>query len=180
MKSLHIMKKHTDKRRSAQLPAPLTERPLTDEEERFCELYVAGGAEMAGDHRRCYEAAFGKNGKNIPIASRLLLGRPNISARIREMIDDAQFDVETIAVRLQVAETLKAVMAETSRAEYTDKFGVPLSPAPLRAVAVNAAKTLMEIYPIKVSQEAKLHIDGGEGGVVFNVIVPQSTAHGKE
>lgn len=68
-------------------------------------------------------------------------------------------------------------MSETSSAEYTDKFGVPLSPAPLRAVAVNAAKALMELYPIKCSQETKLRIDGGEGGVVFNVIVPQSTPH---
>lgn len=153
------------------------EKPLSEREQRFCELYVAGGAEFAGRHRRCYEEVYGKD-RNVPIASRLLLARPHISARIREMIDASQFEVETIATRLQVAETLRAVMAETSSAEYTDKFGVPLSPAPLRAVAVNAAKALMEIYPIKVSQETKLRIDGGEGGVVFNVIVPQ--IHGPE
>lgn len=156
------------------VPVPLENKPLTEEEDKFCELYVSGGPLYAGNHRKCYEEVFGK-GKNVPIASRLLLGRPHISARIREMIDSVQFDVETIATRLQVAETLKAVMSETSSAEYTDKFGVPLSPAPLRAVAVNAAKALMELYPIKYSQETKLRIDGGEGGVVFNVIVPQPT-----
>ena len=157
-------------------PVPLAEKPLTEDEDKFCELYISGGAQFAGNHRRCYEEVFGKS-KNVPIASRLLLGRPHISARIREMIDSVQFDVETIATRLQVAETLKAVMSETSSAEYTDKFGVPLSPAPLRAVAVNAAKALMELYPIKCSQETKLRIDGGEGGVVFNVIVPQTPPH---
>lgn len=159
-----------------QLPAPLTEKELTEEEAKFCELYVGGGSGFAGDHRKCYEEVFGK-GKNVAIASRLLLGRPHISARIREMIDSVEFEVETIATRLQVAETLKAVMSETSSAEYTDKFGVPLSPAPLRAVAVNAAKALMELYPIKCSTETKLRIDGGEGGVVFNVIVPAATPH---
>ena len=111
------------------------------------------------------------------LVARGLIAQTTNEAEIREMIDSVQFDVETIATRLQVAETLKAVMSETSSAEYTDKFGVPLSPAPLRAVAVNAAKALMELYPIKCSQETKLRIDGGEGGVVFNVIVPQSTPH---
>ena len=159
-----------------QLPVLLTEKELTEEETKFCELYVGGGSGFAGDHRKCYEEVFGK-GKNVPIASRLLLGQPHVSARIREMIDSVEFEVETIATRLQVAETLKAVMSETSSAEYTDKFGVPLSPAPLRAVAVNAAKALMELYPIKCSQETKLRIDGGEGGVVFNVIVPPASPH---
>lgn len=157
------------------LPAPLTRKELTGEEATFCELYVGGGSGFAGDHRKCYEEIFGK-GKNVPIASRLLLGQPHISARIRELIDSVEFEVETIATRLQVAETLRAVMSETSSAEYTDKFGVPLSPAPLRAVAVNAAKALMELYPIKCSAETKLHINGGEGGVMFNVIVPPATS----
>ena len=161
-----MKKKEITKKTEEVLPAlvPLTDKPLSDEEDKFCELYVSGGPLFAGNHRKCYEEV---------IASRLLLARPHISARIREMIDSVQFDVETIAARLQVAETLKAVMSETSTAEYTDKFGVPLSPAPLRAVAVNAAKALMELYPVKCSQETKLRIDGGEGGVVFNVIVPQ-------
>lgn len=169
-----MKKKEITKKTEEVLPAlvPLTDKPLSDEEDKFCELYVSGGPLFAGNHRKCYEEVFGKS-KNVPIASRLLLARPHISARIREMIDSVQFDVETIAARLQVAETLKAVMSETSTAEYTDKFGVPLSPAPLRAVAVNAAKALMELYPVKCSQETKLRIDGGEGGVVFNVIVPQ-------
>ena len=95
------------------VPVPLADKLLTEEEDKFCELYVSGGPIYAGNHRKCYEEVFGK-GKNVPIASRLLLGRPHISSRIREMIDSVQFDVETIATRLQVAETLKAVMSETS------------------------------------------------------------------
>lgn len=175
-----MKKKDTEKKDAPLVPVPATpaEKPLSEEEDKFCELYVSGGPLFAGNHRKCYEEVFGK-GKNVPIASRLILSRPHISARIREMIDSVQFEVETIATRLQVAETLKAVMSETSTAEYTDKFGVPLSPAPLRAVAVNAAKALMELYPVKCSQETKLRIDGGEGGVVFNVIVPQMP-HGNQ
>ncbi len=65
-------------------------------------------------------------------------------------------------------------MRETAKGEFLDKFGVPLSPAPLRAVSVNAAKALMEIYPIKhsTSEGAK---DGSNGGnIIFNVVVPQT------
>lgn len=40
-------------------------------------------------------------------------------------------------------------MDETVTSDYTDHFGVPLSPTPLRAVSVNIAKALMEIFPIR-------------------------------
>ena len=51
-------------------------------------------------------------------------------------------------------------------------FWRPLSPAPLRAVSVNAAKALMDIFPIKYKEENRLRIEGADGNVIFNVIVP--------
>ena len=49
---------------------------------------------------------------------------------------------------------------------------MPLSPAPLRAVSVNAAKALMDIFPIKHKEKNRLRIEGGaDGNVIFNVIV---------
>ena len=59
-------------------------------------------------------------------------------------------------------------------AATTDRFGVPLSPAPLRAVSVNAAKALMDIFPIRHKEENRLRIEGSDGNVIFNVIVPQN------
>lgn len=82
---------------------------------------------------------------------------------------------ETLALKLQLTETLKAIMEETATATFDDRFGTSLSPAPLRAVAVNAAKALMELYPVKHVHETKLRIEGA-GGVVFNVIVPGTKA----
>ena len=59
-------------------------------------------------------------------------------------------------------------------AQYTDRRGTKLSPAPLRSVAVSATKALMEMYPVKEAQVNKLNIEGaGEGGITFNVIVPE-------
>lgn len=150
----------------------IKETALTEEEELFCNLYVFGDSGFAGQHMECYCEIFGEDEKNIPLSSRRFLAKPNIQIRIKELAKELQAETENIAVKLQVAETLKSVMKETSTAHYNDKFGFSLSPAPLRAVSVNAAKALMDIYPIKHAHEAKLRIDSNNGGIVFNVIVP--------
>lgn len=149
----------------------------TTQEEAFCDLYVNGGLEFAGQHLKCYREVFQDTtpGRDASLARSLLL-QPRIMGRIKEMMDAEQYQMETLAVKLQVAETLKAVMNEAARENYLDRFGMPLSPAPLRAVSVNAAKALMDLYPIKHVQQSKLQIEGCDGNVIFNVIVPQAPA----
>lgn len=149
----------------------LPEQPLTSLEKDFCDLYVLGGIKFAGKHRQCYKEIFSADERTASIKSRKLLSSSHIQAQIRRMMDNEKNDLETQAVKLQVTETLKAVMEETATDTYQDKWGVDLSPAPLRAVSVNAAKALMELYQIKHTQETRLKIEG-EGGVVFNVIIP--------
>lgn len=150
-----------------------SEKPkkLTEEEELFCQLYINGGVVFAGQRAKCYKEAFHPEERNVSIPSKQLLSKQHILTRIKVLSDELQTETETIATKLQVSETLKAVMEETATSSYTDKFGVKLSPAPLRSVSVNAAKALMDIYPIKHAQSSKLKIEG-EGGVTFNVIVP--------
>ena len=75
-----------------------------------------------------------------------------------------------------LTENLVHIIEETSTAEYRDRRGTRLSPAPLRSVAVSATKALMEMYPVKEAQVSKLNIEGGgEGGITFNVIVPEQS-----
>lgn len=144
---------------------------LTEQEELFCMLYTRGGISFAGQHCKCYADAFKSKEGNISLKSRRLLAKPLVAARIKELINEVQNEIEVIATKLQVSETLKAVMEETATSSYSDKFGIDLSPAPLRAVSVNAAKALMSIYPIKHNQETRLKIEGQEG-FILNVIVP--------
>lgn len=146
---------------------------LTDAEKEFCELFVNGDKEFAGQATACYREVFGENKKNLSLAARRLLVKSHIASCISELLEERKIETEAIAVKLQVAETLKSVMAETAKNEYIDKFGVALSPASLRAVSVNAAKALMELYPIKHSGEDKKKGDGG-GNIIFNVVVPQT------
>lgn len=149
------------------------EKPLTERELQFCELYVNGGLEYAGRPGKCYREVFGeKAAKNPASTANYLMNKPHVLAYIRTLLSSERFEMETMAVKLQVTETLKAVMDETATSDYTDRFGVPLSPAPLRAVSVNAAKALMDIFPIKHKEENKLRIEGSDGNVIFNVIVP--------
>lgn len=158
------------------------EKELTVQEAAFCDLYVHGGIEFAGRTLKCYREIFGGTGSvRDSAAARSLLLQPWVTARIKEMMTSEQYELETAAVKLQVAETLKAVMAEAATQNYLDRFGSPLSPAPLRAVSVNAAKALMDIYPIKHAQESRLRIEGSDGNIVFNVIVPQTApTHAEE
>lgn len=146
---------------------------LTADEKCFCNLFVHGGLHFAGQRTKCYEEVFGTEEKNTSSVSRKLLHQPHILEYIKELTGPVHVETEALAIKLQVTETLKSVMEETSTAQFDDKFGTDLSPAPLRAVAVNAAKALMELYPIKHAQEARLKIEGaGNGGITFNVIVP--------
>ncbi|MEG0454939.1 MAG: hypothetical protein RR559_06280 [Bacteroides sp.] len=146
---------------------------LTEAEREFCELFVDGGAGFAGQAAACYKEVFGENRKNIPLAARKVILRAHVAEYIAELVEARKIETETIAVKLQVSETLKAVMAETSQKEYIDKYGMALSPAPLRAVSVNAAKALMDLYPIKHGQDSGKKGDGNNGNITFNVIVPQ-------
>lgn len=163
------------------IPENREKKTLSDEELQFCELYVNGGLEYAGRPKRCYVEAFGeKAAKNPHSAANYLIHKPHVLEHIKALLSSERFEMETMAVKLQVTETLKAVMDETATTDYTDRFGVPLSPAPLRAVSVNAAKALMEIFPIKHREENRLRIEGSDGNVIFNVIVPANTPKDEE
>lgn len=149
------------------------ETQLTELEEKFCDLYVNGGVGFAGHLGKCYTEVFGEGASKRPgVSANYLIQKPHIYAHIKTLLSSERFEMETMAVKLQVTETLKAVMDETATTDYTDRFGVPLSPAPLRAVSVNAAKALMDIFPIKHKEENRLRIEGADGNVIFNVIVP--------
>ena len=125
--------------------------------------------------KKCFVEVFGEDTVKNPYASaNYLMNKPHVLAHIKALLSSERFEMETMAVKLQVAETLKAVMDETATSDYTDRFGVPLSPAPLRAVSVNAAKALMDIFPIRHKEENRLRIEGSDGNVIFNVIVPQN------
>lgn len=147
---------------------------LTLAEERFCHLFVYGDSDYAGQHAICYEEVFGQ-AENLSVESKKFLSLPHILARVNELARKLQAETETVAIKLQVTETLKAIMKETATAEFIDRFGTVLSPAPLRAVSVNAARALSDLYPIKHVHESKLRIEADGGGVTFNVIVPEAT-----
>lgn len=150
---------------------------LTEEEEKFCQLFCYGGKNFAGNPIETYKEIFGaSNNKQASIESNKLLASPAISSRIREIIKN-QFDNEeqNNYIKMRVVETLLSIMDETRDAKYKDKWGVDLSPAPLRAVSVNAAKAIAEICGIKPGNGAGVTING-ENNVTFNVIVPHKNA----
>lgn len=153
-------------------PQEVERKALTPAQEQFCQLYVCGGVKYAGQLTKCFKEVFGEDHKDVILQARQLVREPPVMARIKELAADMANETESIAIKMQITETLRTILEETSNSNYSDRFGNLLSPAPLRAVAVNAAKALMELYPVKYAHETKLRIEGDNGGVVFNVIVP--------
>lgn len=153
--------------------------PLTAQEEQLCQLFINGGMKFAGKRTSCYREVYKDESPKAYAVAYKMFGRPQVMARIKELVQEVDNETETIAMKLQITETLKAVMEETADASYTDKFGIKLSPAPLRAVSVNAARTLMDIYPVKHSIGSK-EKNETSSGVTFNVIVPVPVQISKE
>lgn len=144
---------------------------LTQNEELFCELYVHGESLYCGNSAKCYQEAFGKPLGKSRMAARKLINEPRIQEQITKL-NELNFE-ENMFLKKRLTENLLKIVDETSEAQFTDRNGTLLSTAPLRSVAVQAIKTLMEMHPIKEASVNKLSIESeGEGGIVFNVIVP--------
>lgn len=144
---------------------------LTESEITFCELYINGLAPYAGNALKCYEDVFGRKGRRTRTEAIKLLSDERIQQYIEELETLNAFDNKR--KKEFIARHLENIIEETSTAEYYDRKGTKLSPAALRSVCVQAMKLYSDLYPVKEAQVNKLSIDGGDGGVTFNVIVPQ-------
>lgn len=148
---------------------------ITEEEAKFCLLYVNGVPPYIGNARECYKMVYHEADNAIAMAkAKELLASENIQGRIKQLREHTIYTAAELRPRL--TETLTKVMEECAVAEYTDKDGTQLSPAALRAVSVNAAGKLMDMYGIKedIAHEVRLSgKDGKSSGITFNVIVPE-------
>lgn len=153
---------------------------LNQQEIDFCELYIFGCDPYTGNARKCYEDVFHDKSSVSFKKARLLMAREDIQEYIGQLRKIANY--ETADLKARLTEKLLHIIDETSTANYTDRRGTKLSPAPLRSVAVQATKALMELHPIKVAQESKIELNDGNGGagIVFNVIVPKEQQHQDE
>ena len=147
---------------------------LTEQEELFCELYVHGTAPYAGNEVKCYSEVFKDNGLRARHRAMELMGRDYIGKYIEQL--EAEDKASTSGMKRYLTQNLMKILEETSTAQFRDRRGTLLSTAPLRSVAVSAAKALMDLYPVKQSQTTNLNIEGnsGKGGITFNVILPDA------
>ena len=146
---------------------------LSQKERDFCELFVFGCDPYTGNARKCYEELFHVSSLTSLKDAQVLMARDDVYDYLTQLKMIANYNSADMKARL--TEKLLHIIDETSTAQYTDRRGTLLSPAPLRSVAVQAAKALMELHPVKVAQESKLELTGSDGnaGITFNVIVPE-------
>lgn len=147
---------------------------LTDAEKLFCELYALGEAPFAGNPVKCYTEAFPAHSSRLRPRAMALLNRDDIKEYLNEL-EEMSFE-EQRYIKKFASQNLMHIVEECSTAEFRDKKGRAISPAPLRSVAVQATKALMDLHGVKESQVTKVSVEGaGDGGITFNVIMPQSS-----
>ncbi len=160
---------------------------LTENEQDFCILLVEGGKQYAGNPKKCYVDTIGRDEKDIendPFLGHYVnetLRRADIQGYIsdlRKAIDD---EANSEILRIYLKEKLLQIIEECSKATYTDRRGTKLSPAALRSVANHSIKTLMELTPsLRKDTEKDEDGENKQGGVTFNVIVPDKPEKTKE
>ena len=63
------------------------EKPLTEQELQFCNLYVNGGLEYAGRPKKCFVEVFGEDTVKNPYASaNYLMNKPHVLAHIKALL----------------------------------------------------------------------------------------------
>ncbi len=165
------------------------DKVLTEQEEKFCLIYVSGPSPYRGNAQKCYSLVFnGKSGKygeyenesvDVALEARELMLRDDIKKRIDELSSFEIVNASTLRPRL--TETLLKIIDECSTLVVEDRFGKKMSPAALRAVAVNGVSKLTEMYGIKEDIAHKIAIEGADGnGITFNVIVPEKKVPGED
>lgn len=158
----------------------INENILTDQEAKFCLLYVNGS--HSGNAKRCYQDVFNEFDDAIAKAeARKLLSREVVKKRIKELSNVELYTAESL--RPHITETLVSIMDECAKDTYEDKNGLAQQPAAMRVVAVHAAKTLNDMYGIKedIAHNINLNSNGDVGsGVVVNIIVPKKRETNEE
>ena len=150
---------------------------LSEKEKLFCDLYVNGCAPFAGNESKCYSEVFEDSSSTVKKKANKLLQREDVQKYINEEMCVPA--TEAMGMKRFITSNLMTIVEEASTAKYVNKKGTPVSPAALRSVAVNAAKALMDMYPVKEAQQVNIGSTDG-AGVVFNVIVPDSKPTQKE
>lgn len=155
---------------------------LSDKEQKFCLIYTNGPAPYNGNEVRCWQLVFngsttlprGEEEVEIALDASKFMQRDDV----KEYIDsiNALSIVNASTLRPRITQTLLKIMDECSTAQYEDRWGMKIQPAAMRAVAVNAASKLTDMYGIKEDIAHKIQIEGSDGdGITFNLIAPQPT-----
>jgi hypothetical protein len=161
---------------------------LTETEEDFCILLVEGSGDFSGNPVKCYmetiarEKGIKEDDPYLNHYIRNLIYREDIQAYIKQLRDRIDQDVENEILRSYIRSKLIKLISECAAGQYTDRRGNALSPAPLRSVANNAIKTLMDLTPgLKVTKDDDdSDPDGNPKGLTLNVIVPKKPEKSKE
>ena len=145
---------------------------LSKKEKNFCELYVNGSYPFIGDPIKCFVEVFSVDEEEAREQATVFVAKPHIQEFIK--ILQSGFDVDKDYIRKMLNLGLIKIFQETSTDVYKDKRGNSLSPAPLRAVADNVAKTLMTLNELTENDDKNKGEEKAAHSVIFNLVSPNT------
>lgn len=149
---------------------------LTEQEIKFCQLFVHGSGDEVGDAIACYKKAFDCGDYKAINHYQDLIKRKDIQDYINDL--ECPEDLESFQerhLRHKVTKKLLHIAEECSNQTYSDRRGNAISPAAMRSVAVHAYKIIADINGISKKKDIAENGDNGSqggSGITFNVIVP--------
>ena len=126
----------------------MDENRLTDDEAKFCLLFVNGSDKVAGNARKCYQAIYPEVDDAVAqMKAREILAKESAKERIKELRRVELYSADSL--RPALTEKLMKIADECSDSLYiSTKTGLPANPAAMRSVAVSAIKTLSDMLLI--------------------------------
>lgn len=149
---------------------------FTDRHKMFADLYVWGGAEVAGNPAECFVQVFGemlnKNMKSAYRAGSELLAEEGMSKYVEKQMADMEklFKIE----KIRNIQTLVDIRDEMSKAQYVNRFGEVNGVPACRNTAISAVKQMNDMMGFKSPTEVNVNHGVGGGGVTFNIIIPDA------
>jgi len=158
----------------AELDADCDEGNLPKCYQDFCQMFVNGGMDYAGQADKCYYKVVRriKDKARLKTKARDLLRKAYIEKEIIRLATEGEIDL--IGQRLQIENTLFKIMDEGAKVHYKNKWGRKANPAQMRAVAVSAAKQLSDMKGFNAPDELNVNGKNAEGAAIqFITVVPE-------
>jgi len=161
-----------EKREQAEVDALAMKNDMPPKHKQFADLYIWGDKKIQGNPAKCYMEIFDCNTPSTAgHSARKLLKMDHMVDYINKQMEE--FELLLKVEKFKNIQTLTAIRDEMSEAEYVNRFGEINGVPACRNVAIKASEVINDMIGASKPKEINVNHGSQEGGVVFNLVVPE-------